>query len=120
MCHAECRKYPLIGQVSAQYVRDYFLPSCGLAHLSGMFYSLRIDGRLLNSIQRKHLDKYLNITRKLHQTSLLTGIELLRRFKFDSKVALLFTHEYLEANNFLKYRRSRHGAAPVSGTMLIC
>jgi hypothetical protein len=46
-----------------------------------------VDGRVLASLHRKDLEKYLGIGKRHHQQSVLAGIELLRKYDFD--IALL-------------------------------
>lgn len=54
-----------------------------------------IDGRLLNYLNKKQLDKYLGVSRRFHQLSILKGIELLRLFNFDIKVRMKGLSEIL-------------------------
>ena len=51
-----------------------------------IFQANLVDGRLLASLQRKDLDKHFGIRKRIHQTSILLGIELLRKFDFDIEV----------------------------------
>ena len=81
------RSYLKIADCTAAYVRDVFLPFCGLASYASAFYAVRADGRVLNTLTRKQLEKHFNMNRKIHQSSLLKGVELLRRFKYDVKVS---------------------------------
>ena len=66
-----------------------WLNDVGLGQYSQHFETERVDGRVLIGITRKDLEKHLGIGRKFHQVSLLHGIELLRRVKFDKAVRFL-------------------------------
>lgn len=59
----------------------------GLSQYSTHFENERIDGRVLNTLTRKDLDKLMNITRKFHQVTILHGVELLRLVEFDKRVS---------------------------------
>ena len=48
-----------------------------------IFKTNLVDGRVLASLHRKDLDKYFGIHKKIHQTSILTGIELLKKYEYD-------------------------------------
>ncbi|XP_038061602.1 kazrin-like [Patiria miniata] len=78
--------YPKAGDLDHRWVARTWLNDLGLGQYSLQFESERIDGRVLNSLTRKDLEKHLGITRKFHHVSLLHGIELLRRIQFDKGV----------------------------------
>jgi hypothetical protein len=60
-----------------------WLKDIGLTQLQSIFKLNLIDGRVLASLQRKDLEKYLGISKRNIQTSLLLGVDLLRRCDFD-------------------------------------
>ncbi|XP_022085514.1 kazrin-like [Acanthaster planci] len=78
--------FPKAGDLDHRWVARTWLNDLGLGQYSLQFESERIDGRVLNSLTKKDLEKHLGITRKFHQVSLLHGIELLRRIQFDKGV----------------------------------
>ncbi|KAK2157745.1 hypothetical protein LSH36_185g04026 [Paralvinella palmiformis] len=49
------------------------------------FEAQLVDGRLLNVLTKKDMEKYLGMQKKFHQTSVLYGVELLRRLKYDKE-----------------------------------
>lgn len=64
-----------------------WLSDVGLPQYSQAFHTHLVDGRLLNSLTRRDLERYLNVTKKSHQASLLLGIELLQLLHFDKEVS---------------------------------
>uniref|UniRef100_A0A5S6Q8K8 SAM domain-containing protein n=1 Tax=Trichuris muris TaxID=70415 RepID=A0A5S6Q8K8_TRIMR len=79
-------KYPHLKEITHLHVCNTFLPSIGLSQHVKPFLSNLIDGRMLNYLNKKHLGKYLGITKSLHQKSILYGVELLRMACFDIKL----------------------------------
>jgi hypothetical protein len=81
-----CSKYPHLRELTTDYVVDQFLADCGLRGLyATAFRRLQVNGRLLDTLTRKQLDKYFGMSNKTHQSSLITGVQLLRRFDYDIK-----------------------------------
>ncbi len=78
--------YQKAGDLDHRWVARTWLNDLGLGQYSLQFESERIDGRVLNSLTKKDLEKHLGISRKFHHVSLLHGIELLRRIHFDKGV----------------------------------
>uniref|UniRef100_A0A3Q2PF90 Kazrin, periplakin interacting protein a n=1 Tax=Fundulus heteroclitus TaxID=8078 RepID=A0A3Q2PF90_FUNHE len=68
------------------WVAKAWLSDVGLPQYSQAFHTHLVDGRMLNSLTRRDLERHLNITKKFHQVSLLLGIELLQSFDFDKEV----------------------------------
>ena len=62
------------------------MSDCGLDQYSEAFAKQLLDGRLLNVLTKKDLEKHLGVHRKFHQSSLLHAVELLRRVNFDKEV----------------------------------
>ncbi|XP_006819717.1 kazrin-like [Saccoglossus kowalevskii] len=81
-------KYPKAGEMDHEWVARNWLNDLGLGQHSLMFEEQLVDGRVLNVLSKKDLDKHLNVTRKFHQASLLHGIELLRRLNFDKEILM--------------------------------
>ncbi|KAI9530958.1 hypothetical protein NQZ68_000449 [Dissostichus eleginoides] len=67
------------------WVAKAWLSDMGLPQYSQAFHNHLVDGRLLNSLTRRDLERHLNITKKFHQVSLLLGIELLQLLNFDKE-----------------------------------
>lgn len=70
------------------WVAKAWLSDIGLPQYSQAFHTHLIDGRMLNSLTRRDLERHLNITKKFHQVSLLLGIELLHLLSFDKEVSV--------------------------------
>ncbi|KAK2897802.1 hypothetical protein Q8A73_014182 [Channa argus] len=68
------------------WVAKAWLSDVGLPQYSQAFHTHLIDGRMLNSLTRRDLERHLNVTKKFHQVSLLLGIELLQLLNFDKEV----------------------------------
>jgi hypothetical protein len=83
-------KYPKLAEISTQWVCTVWLKEIGLVQFQSVFKLNLIDGRVLASLQRKDLEKYLGISKKNHQTSLILAIELLKRYNFDIQVSKVF------------------------------
>uniref|UniRef100_A0A915I8I1 SAM domain-containing protein n=1 Tax=Romanomermis culicivorax TaxID=13658 RepID=A0A915I8I1_ROMCU len=79
-------KFPLIKEVNTHFVCTTFLPSIGLSNYADLFRTNLIDGRIMNYLNKDQMVKYLNISKRFHQNSILKGIELLRLFDYDVKV----------------------------------
>lgn len=60
-----------------------WLNSIGLKQYQAIFKTNSVDGRVLSTLQRKDLDKYFGVHKRIHQTSILTAIELLKKYEFD-------------------------------------
>lgn len=69
------------------WVAKAWLSDVGLPQYSQAFHTHLIDGRMLNSLTRRDLERHLNVTKKFHQVSLLLGIELLHMLNFDKEVS---------------------------------
>lgn len=54
---------------------------------------------MLDTISKKELEKYLGVTRKFHQASIVHGIHLLRIMKYDRQVRKLY--QLCQPNNKL-------------------
>ncbi|CAH1775040.1 unnamed protein product, partial [Owenia fusiformis] len=92
-------KFPKASTIDHTWVSLKWLHDIGLPQYSTVFETLLIDGRVLNTLQKKHIEKHLNVHRKFHQSSLLHGVELLRRLNFD-KEALLARRKACENSDF--------------------
>ncbi len=96
--HASCLYFSLnifsknknLANISTRWICNQFLKDCGLRQYQAIFKSCLVDGRILATLQRKDLEKYLNIHKRIHQTSILTGIDLLRKYDFNIDVRIFY------------------------------
>nr|XP_019608675.1 PREDICTED: kazrin [Rhinolophus sinicus] len=65
------------------WVAKAWLNDIGLAQYSQAFQNHLVDGRMLNSLMKRDLEKHLNVSKKFHQVSILLGIELLYQVNFS-------------------------------------
>lgn len=70
------------------WVATSWLSDVGLPQYSQTFQTHLVDGRVLNSLSRRDLERFLNISDQYHQTSLLLAIQLLQIVSFDKEVSL--------------------------------
>lgn len=78
--------YPKICLLTHTWIAEEWLPSLGLSCYVDNFTVQLIDGRVLDTLTKKDLEKYLGVTRKFHQVSIMHGIQLLRMVKFDRQI----------------------------------
>ena len=76
-------KYSKLSEITNEWLVNRWLKDIGLVYLQGIFRLNLVDGRVLASLQKKDLEKYFGITKKIHQNSLLLAIELLKKHDFD-------------------------------------
>ncbi|XP_041639736.1 kazrin, periplakin interacting protein b isoform X2 [Cheilinus undulatus] len=67
------------------WVATSWLSDVGLPQYSQTFQTHLVDGRVLNSLSRRDLERFLNIGDQNHQTSLLLAIQLLQMLSFDKE-----------------------------------
>uniref|UniRef100_A0A3Q2WBW4 Kazrin, periplakin interacting protein b n=1 Tax=Haplochromis burtoni TaxID=8153 RepID=A0A3Q2WBW4_HAPBU len=72
-------------EMDHHWVATSWLSDVGLPQYSQTFQSHLVDGRVLNSLNRRDLERFLNISDQFHQTSLLLGIQLLQMLSFDKE-----------------------------------
>ena len=70
------------------WVSTSWLSDVGLPQYSQSFQTHLVDGRVLNSLSRRDLERFLNISDQYHQTSLLLAIQLLQILSFDKEVRI--------------------------------
>ena len=49
----------------------------------GTFRENLVDGRVLNSLTKKDMERHFGVIERSHQTSLMLGIELLAKFNYN-------------------------------------
>ncbi|KAM5270331.1 kazrin isoform 2-T2 [Hipposideros larvatus] len=65
------------------WVAKAWLNDIGLSQYSQAFQNHLVDGRMLNSLMKRDLEKHLNVSKRFHQVSILLGIELLYQVNFS-------------------------------------
>ncbi|XP_073969821.1 liprin protein kazrin isoform X3 [Rhodnius prolixus] len=86
-------RYPCIGQLGHTWVSSEWLPDLGLPQYSENFATNLVDARMLDHLSKKELEKYLGVTRKFHQASIVHGIHLLRMMKYDRQALAVRRHQ---------------------------
>ncbi|KOB76591.1 Uncharacterized protein OBRU01_05405 [Operophtera brumata] len=84
---------PTIGQLTHAWVAAEWLPDLGLSQYTDSFLANLVDARMLDTISKKELEKYLGVTRKFHQASIVHGIHLLRIMKYDRQALAVRRHQ---------------------------
>ncbi|XP_037712660.1 kazrin isoform X3 [Drosophila subpulchrella] len=79
----EMVRYPLITQLGHTWVATEWLPDIGLPQYAEPFVQSLVDARMLDTLSKKELEKFLGVTRKFHQASIVHGIHVLRIVKYD-------------------------------------
>uniref|UniRef100_T1GHV3 SAM domain-containing protein n=1 Tax=Megaselia scalaris TaxID=36166 RepID=T1GHV3_MEGSC len=64
-------RYPSIGQLGHTWVVSEWLPDIGLPQYAENFLNSMVDARMLDTLSKKELEKYLGVTRKFHQASIV-------------------------------------------------
>ncbi|GAB1605453.1 kazrin-like isoform X2 [Argonauta hians] len=72
-------------EMDHNWVCEKWLTDLGLSQYKATFELQLVDGRMLNTLTKKDLEKHFAIQRKFHHASILHGIELLRSFNFDKE-----------------------------------
>ncbi|XP_041837147.1 kazrin-A-like [Melanotaenia boesemani] len=72
-------------EMDHHWVATSWLSDVGLPQYSQIFQTNLVDGRVLNSLSRRDLERFFNITDHFHQTSLLLAIQLLQMLSFDKE-----------------------------------
>lgn len=73
-------------EMDHHWVATSWLSDVGLPQYCQTFQTHLVDGRVLNSLSRRDLEKFFNISDHFHQTSLLLAIQLLQMLSFDKEV----------------------------------
>ncbi|KAK7874357.1 hypothetical protein R5R35_007824 [Gryllus longicercus] len=91
--HPALVRYPCIAQLGHTWVSSEWLPDLGLAQYSENFATNMVDARMLDHLSKKELEKFLGVTRKFHQASVVHGIHLLRMMKYDRQALAVRRHQ---------------------------
>ncbi|XP_018567349.1 kazrin isoform X2 [Anoplophora glabripennis] len=91
--HPALVRYPCIAQLGHTWVSSEWLPDLGLSQYSESFAANMVDARMLEHLSKKELEKYLGVTRKFHQASIVHGIHLLRIMKYDRQALAVRRHQ---------------------------
>lgn len=99
-------KFPQAGALHHIWVAKTWAVDIGLPQLADTLLINLVDGRVLNSLTKEDLRKYLKINRKIEQLSFLSGVELLRMHEFN-KEAVLEQRDSKDGTNNLLYWTNR-------------
>ncbi|GFS57487.1 hypothetical protein TNIN_46263 [Trichonephila inaurata madagascariensis] len=80
-----CR-YPKICLMTHSWIVEEWLPSIALTCYLPSFSEHLVDGRVLDTVTKKDLEKHFGISRKFHQLSIMHAIQLLRMLNFDRQI----------------------------------
>uniref|UniRef100_A0A3P9LFH1 SAM domain-containing protein n=1 Tax=Oryzias latipes TaxID=8090 RepID=A0A3P9LFH1_ORYLA len=72
-------------EMDHHWVSTSWLSDVGLPQYSQTFHAHLVDGRVLNSLSRRDLERFFNVSDHFHQTSLLLAIQLLQMLSFDKE-----------------------------------
>nr|XP_023852050.1 kazrin-like isoform X2 [Salvelinus alpinus] len=72
-------------EMDHHWVAKSWLSDVGLPQYSQAFQNQLVDGRVLNSLSRRDLERLLNVTTESHQNSLLLAIQLLQLINFNKE-----------------------------------
>lgn len=78
--------YPKICLMTHSWVVEEWLPSIALTSYLPSFSEHLVDGRVLNTLTKKDLEKHFGITHKFHLLSIMHAIQLLRMMHFDRQI----------------------------------
>lgn len=59
--------------ILCRWVASEWLPDIGLSQYTESFLHSLVDARMLDTLSKKELEKYLGVTRKFHQASIVHG-----------------------------------------------
>ena len=86
---SNCRNTSPAGRLDHWWVCEQWLRDIGMTQYSSRFREHLIDGRVLASLTKKDLEKFMGMEgRKVHQESVLRGVQLLNMLQFNKQVYL--------------------------------
>ena len=77
------------GHLDHWWVSEQWLKDIALSQYAPKFREHLVDGRVLASLTKKDLEKYMGMNNRYHQESMIYGIKMLKMFNFDVKVGWL-------------------------------
>lgn len=83
-------RYPSIGHLGHTWVVSEWLPDIGLPQYAESFLNSIVDARMLDTLSKKELEKYLGVTRKFHQASIVHGKCSYFKCFLDSRLILIY------------------------------
>lgn len=73
------------GHLDHWWVSEQWLKDIALSQYAPKFREHLVDGRVLASLTKKDLEKYMGMNNRYHQESMIYGIKMLKMFNFDVK-----------------------------------
>ena len=77
----------LFGEMSHEWVSDYWLPSLGLSQYKAVFKAGLVDARMLEHLTKKDLITVLKMVDAAHRNSLQYGITVLKKLDYNRSVS---------------------------------
>ena len=77
----------LFGEMSHEWVSDYWLPSLGLPQYVAVFKAGLVDARMLEHLTKKDLRTVLKMIDAGHRNSLQYGISVLKKLDYNRNVS---------------------------------
>ena len=83
------------GEMSHEWVSDYWLPSLSLPQYKTVFKAGLVDARMLEHLTKKDLRTVLKMVDSAHRNSLQYGISVLKKLDYDTMLYRSVVYAYL-------------------------
>lgn len=102
----EMVRYPMITQLGHAWVASEWLPDIGLPQYAESFLHSLVDARMLDTLSKKELEKFLGVTRKFHQASIVHGkCRRVKEFRIEFVLSFLIFLLGIHVLRIVKYDR---------------